>query len=127
MLKQPHLSESMKPTVGKGQLTRPDFLVPNPDGRTSTAVSNKSRATFIGATAKSTEVRVVADLLESVQKYSGPRQVRRTGTTANVTRVWLLYDAPQVPERLRPVITKVVRDFQITHQASGLTFEVGIL
>jgi hypothetical protein len=93
-------------------------------GGTRTAVSNKSRVSMESMTPAAAEKQVVFDLTEARLKYTGEKYVRRTGEKADITRVWLLYDAAGVPEKLRPVVRKAVADYQRLHPE--LRFEVGI-
>ena len=74
-------------------------------------MSNKSRTSFASKGSGAVETQVVNDLLEAVTKYTGQQNVRRTGQTVNVNRVWLLYDLASVPERHRPVIRRTVDVF----------------
>ena len=126
VLNQPHLSESTDPAVGKGELTRPEAIFANSDGKGGTAITNKSRSSFVDSSAAAVRSQVNRDLEEAVEKYSGVRQVRRTGQQVEVTRVWLLYDADMVPIRHRDTVRAAVKDFQKAYRATGLTFEVGI-
>lgn len=127
VLMQPHLSESTAPKVGKGELTRPEHVFTNPDGRTATAISNKSRQSLIEASPAAVRSQVIRDLEEAVEKYTGVRQVRRTGGQVEVTRIWLLYDAAMVPAKHRGTVRKTVADFAKTYRHTGMRFEVGIL
>jgi hypothetical protein len=126
VLEQPHLSESTAPTVGKGELTRPEHIFVNPDGRTATAISNKSRESMTEASTAQVRIQVIRDLEEAVEKYTGVRQVRRTGQQVEVTRIWLLYDAEMVPAKHRPTVRKTVAEFADQYLETGLKFEVGI-
>lgn len=123
---QAHMSESTTPTRGKGELTRADFAFPNAQAPGWTAVTNKSRSSFVDASPAETNTRVIRDLEEAVEKYSGQQQLRRTGEQVTVTRIWLLYDGAMVPSRLQPTVRKTVRDFQRQYRDTGLVFEVGI-
>ena len=123
LLSQANLSEVLNPTVAEGELTRPDLLIPDRGG-TRTAVSNKSRVSMESMTPAAAEKQVIFDLTEARVKYTGEKYVRRTGEKADITRVWLLYDAAGVPEKLRPVVRKAVADYQRLHPE--LRFEVGI-
>ena len=126
-LAQHNISETLNPTKAEGMLTRPDLLLPDPGG-TWTSVSNKSRSSFAGMRERATQTQVWTDLEEARIKYTGTRHVRRTGETVELSRVYLLYDAAGVPERLRPTIERAVRDYQRHRAFAGdtLTFEVGI-
>jgi hypothetical protein len=126
VLSQPHLSESTTPTRGRGELTRADFLFPSSQVPGYTAVSNKSRSSFVDASAAETKTRVIRDLEEAVEKYAGERQLRRSGAPTNVTRIWLMYDAAMVPRPLRAGIRQTVREFQHQYRHTGLVLEVGI-
>jgi len=126
VLAQPHLSESTAPKVGKGELTRPEHVFTNPDGRTATAISNKSRESMTDASTARVKSQVIRDLEEAVEKYAGVRQVRRTGEQIEVTRIWLLYDAEMVPAKHRTTVRKTVVEFADMYLETGLRFEVGI-
>lgn len=120
---QHHVSESTAPPVGKGELTRPDVMFPSSEVRGWTAVTDKSRSSFVEATQTKARTQVRADLEEAVEKYAGVRQVRKTGEEVDITRVWLMYDAAGVPARLRGAIRDEVRKFQKQYQATKLRFE----
>ena len=123
---QAHMSESTTPTRGKGELTRADFLFPSAESGGYTAVSNKSRSNFIGASAAEVNSQVIRDLEEAVQRYSGVQQVRRTRQEVTVNRIWLLYDAAMVPRRHQARVRETVKEFQRQYRDTGLVFEVGI-
>jgi hypothetical protein len=124
---QHHISESTAPTTGKGELTRPDVMFPSAEVKGWTAVTDKSRANLVDASPAAAKAQVRADLDEAVSKYAGVRQVRRTGEEVDITRVWLMYDAAQVPARLRGTIQAEVRAFQRQYKDTKLVFEVGFL
>ena len=92
--------------------------------RSLTAVTDKSRASLVDATPATARSQARADLHEAVEKYSGVRQVRKTGEEVDITRVWLMYDGAQVPPRLRPTIEAEVRAFQRQYKDTKLVFEV---
>ena len=121
---QHHISESTAPTVGKGELTRPDVMFPSPTVKGETALTNKSRSTFVDASPVEARTQVRADLDEAVRKHSGVQQVRRTGDEVDITRIWLMYDAASVPPRLRGAIRDEVRKFQRQYKDTRLKFEV---
>lgn len=121
---QHHVSESTAPGVGKGELTRPDVMFPSSEVKGWTVVTDKSRSSLVDATPTTARSRVRADFEEAVEKYAGVRQVRRTGEEVDITRVWLMYDAAGVPERLRPVIKSEARAFQRQYKDTKIVFEV---
>lgn len=126
-MKQANMSETLSPSRAPGELTRADFLTGRADGSGLSAISNKSRQSFIGMSKDAVRSQVIKDIEEAVDKYTGLRSIRRAeGQTEEVTRVWLLYDAAKIPESLRPIIRGTVSDYQRLYPVNQLKLEVGI-
>ena len=112
----------------KGELTRPDFLVPLPSGKVI-AVSNKSRNSFLNKKESQIRAQVRRDLEELVEKNSQERYIRRHKDVGpvEINELWLLYDAAMVPSQHKATIRDEVAKFRRVYRESGLTFGVQIL
>ena len=104
ILRQHHISVRQFPRRRRGQITRPDSLVPW-SGGTFSVVSDKSR-TFIGKTPNQVRAQVRADLEEAILNHTGQQYILRHRDLGpvEINGIVLRYDAARVPEALREVI-----------------------